>query len=63
MNMEGGKTLPKPETEQEREAREAMNAYLRKWRSEHPEKVRKYNKDYWIKKTKREKEGNTVNTD
>ncbi len=31
-------------------AREARNSYMRKWRRENKEKVKRYNKAYWEKK-------------
>lgn len=34
----------------EEKAREERNAYLRKWRAENKDKVRKHNQDYWEKK-------------
>ena len=34
----------------EEEARKERNAYLRKWRKENKDKVKKYNKRYWEKK-------------
>jgi len=33
-------------TELEKAAKEARNAYFRKWRSENKEKVREYNQNY-----------------
>ena len=30
--------------------REKANAYYRKWRQDNPDKVRKYNQDYWERK-------------
>lgn len=33
-----------------KEAREAKNAYMRKWRKEHPDNVRAINNRYWEKK-------------
>lgn len=32
--------------------KEARNAYLRKWRSANPDKVKRYNDRYWEKKAK-----------
>ncbi|HFR4157432.1 hypothetical protein PDQ77_28560 [Bacillus cereus] len=32
--------------------KEARNAYLRKWRAENRDKVKKYNETYWQKKAK-----------
>lgn len=34
-------------------AREARNSYMRKWRRENKEKVKRYNKAYWEKKAKK----------
>lgn len=34
-------------------AREARNSYMRKWRRENKEKVKKYNKAYWENKAKK----------
>jgi hypothetical protein len=44
----------KDETEEERIAREARNAYYRKWRAEHPDNVKKNQMRYWAKKAKQE---------
>lgn len=33
-----------------KEAREARNAYFRKWRKANAEKVKRYNSKYWEKK-------------
>lgn len=41
----------------ENQAREARNAYARKWRAKNPDKVRQYNADYWARKAMREKAG------
>ena len=30
--------------------RQARNAYAREWRAKNPDKVRKYNNDYWARK-------------
>lgn len=37
-------------------ARKAVNAYNRKWRAEHKDRVKEYNRRYWEKKAKAEKE-------
>jgi hypothetical protein len=31
--------------------RDKLNEYQKKWRSEHPEKVRQYNEQYWERKS------------
>jgi len=38
----------------EQSARNLRREYLRKWRSEHPERVREHNKRYWIRRAERE---------
>lgn len=38
-------------------AREARNAYKRKWAKENPEKVRAANNRYWEKKAQAQEEG------
>lgn len=35
-----------------KEAKEARKAYRKKWREEHPEKVREYEARYWEKRAK-----------
>lgn len=37
-------------------ARDARNAYARKWRSENKDKVKAANMRYWAKRAKREKQ-------
>lgn len=34
----------------QKDTKEARNAYLRKWRAEHPDKVKEYDNRYWEKK-------------
>ena len=34
------------------EAKEARNEYYREYRKKNPDKVKKYNADYWIRKAK-----------
>ena len=34
--------------------RQARNAYAREWRAKNPDKVRKYNNDYWARKAARD---------
>lgn len=41
------------ETEKKR-AREARNAYARKWRAANPDKVRANNANYWLRKANKE---------
>lgn len=36
--------------------RQARNAYARAWRANNPDKVRKYNADYWARKAARDGE-------
>lgn len=43
------------------EARAARNAYLRKWRKENPEKVKKIRERYWEKKVQERQAGDTAN--
>ena len=38
------------------EARQARNAYLRKWAKDHPEKIREYAARHWEKKAAQMKE-------
>ena len=33
--------------------RELRRKYLREWRKRNPEKVRQYNRDYWIRRAKK----------
>lgn len=35
-------------------AREAQRQYLRQWRKRNPEKVKKYNREYWIRRVQKE---------
>ena len=35
-------------------ANPARQAYLKKWRKQHPEKISQYNKQYWERRLKRE---------
>ena len=35
-------------------AAEARNAYARKWRAAHPDKVMEYNEKYWIRRVAKE---------
>lgn len=47
-------------------ATEMRREYLQSWRKKNPEKVRQYNKDYWIRKAakvKQEAEKNEHKTD
>ncbi len=37
-------------------AREERNAYLRAWRKKNKDRVKKYNSNYWERKSKREEE-------
>lgn len=37
------------------EHREQLNAYRREWAKRNPDKVKKYNSDYWNKRSKRKK--------
>ena len=39
------------------EAREARNAYLRKWRHENPDKARAIRERYWERKAQRNEKG------
>ena len=54
--MEGGKNVQKhkDETEEERAAREARNAYYREWRAKNYDKVKKNQTRYWAKKAKQQ---------
>lgn len=40
----------------ENAAVEVRRAYLKKWRAEHPEKVKEYNISYWRRKAERAQE-------
>lgn len=42
--------------EAEKKAAEARRAYYKRWRAEHKEQVRSYNKRYWLKKAAERKE-------
>ena len=61
MVKEGGHKVKEKrnETEQERAAREAKNAYYREWRAKHPDKVKAYNTKYWAGKAKQEQQNGT----
>lgn len=37
---------------EEKMATEARNAYARAWRAKNPDKVRRNNKNYWLRKAK-----------
>lgn len=39
-------------------AKELQRQYLKKWRKQNPEKVKKYNRDYWIRKAEKERKNN-----
>lgn len=41
-----------PQVTLSKEAKEAQKAYRKKWREEHPEKVREYEARYWEKRAK-----------
>lgn len=38
------------------EAKQVRKDYIKKWRKNNPERVKKYNKNYWEKKAKELKE-------
>lgn len=42
------------ETTAEKNAREARNEYIRKWRKANPDKVREANRRYWERRGERE---------
>jgi len=35
-------------------ARELQRDYLREWRRKNPEKVKQYNRDYWLRKVEKQ---------
>lgn len=35
------------------DAKEMQRQYLREWRKKHPEKVKKYNREYWERRAKK----------
>lgn len=37
-------------------AREMQRRYLREWRKKNPDKVKKYNRDYWRRKAEKAKQ-------
>lgn len=39
---------------EEKRAREARNAYARKWRAANPDKVRANNDNYWLRKANKD---------
>lgn len=41
-----------PQVTLSKEAKEAQKAYRKKWREEHPEKVREYEARYWEKRAR-----------
>lgn len=49
------------ETEKERIAREARNAYYRKWRAENRDKVKANQTRYWAKKAKNANDSEPAN--
>ena len=53
----GIRTTDPKAKERENQAREARNAYARKWRALNRDKVKQYNKDYWARKAARNEVG------
>lgn len=41
-------------------AKEARNAYARKWRAANPDKVRKNNANYWLRRASKEADSQTA---
>ncbi len=48
--------LKEAETELQRKAREAKNAYRREWIKKHPGKNSEYSANYWMKKVRETEE-------